>query len=236
MKTTERPVRRLGCTAACAAFLLLAGCATRAMPTPLPYRAGGPLAAETALLDRDDVRAAAPDGADPADRPARFPVLYATNRRPKGPADAPTGYTSRRGLTTWLGAAFVRFGGDADTAGDVVAGLARNGRPRLRVEDLESYGVSWRTIPLSDRRAFEVWDEDGPPVELRAPEERFLEELGRRLGEGGNVLVYVPGFNTPFEGRRCASRRSSRSIWARTPRRSRSRGPPARTPSATRSR
>ena len=207
----SRNTLRLACALAAALALGLApaGCAARSSPTPLPYRAGAPLDLSSpptqranGVTDRVADRVAGRVADQTDTRPAEVSVLYATNRRPKGN----NGYSAKRGITTRLGIAEVRFGNPNQTAGDVARQLAKNKRPKVTVTALREFGEHWRSIPLSDPRFLELPGAPGGERReiddhhpLAQPETLFIQELNRRVAGGRRILLYVPGFNTSFE-------------------------------------
>lgn len=166
--------------------LTAVGCSTRSSPTPLPFRAGAPL-----------------DLAQAASDPTRdVSVLYATTRRPAGS----NGYSQRRGVTTRLGVADVRFGKNGQSPQDIAEAFANNKRPGVKITDVREFGELWRSIPLSDPRFIELPDAPAgqrrtidPDHELAQPEAAFVDEVNRRVAGGRRILLYVPGFNTSFE-------------------------------------
>ncbi len=184
-------------TLSLAALLLLvvAGCSgPRVMPTPLPFRAGEPFDATTVLVPTADRM-----GENLETYPATADVLYATDRVPKRKGDATTGYTAKRGITTRLGIATVRFGPPGSTVSEVTEQLARNKRPSITVTELREIGEYWRTIPLSDPRFERYESTPAPDDPVRAAERTFIEALNARLTNARRVIIYVPGYNTKFE-------------------------------------
>ena len=161
--------------------LLLAGCAQRMNPTPLPFRAG------------PDESVAESITGDPV-----VTVLYATDRGAVERNDGETRYTDDRGLALRFGVATVSFGEKGDTASKVVRQMERNQRPTIRVEGVRDFGRHWLTLPISDEDYPRTLGAPGPDDPIRAAEQEFIDEVNSRLSGAKRVLVYVPGFNTTF--------------------------------------
>lgn len=176
----------------------VAGCTPRAMPTPLPFRDGGPV--DAAWLFNGASGLSVEDASERASaNGATVDVLFATNRVPIRNGDRVVNYGTGRNTLTNFGLATIRFGEEGSTADEVAALVSRNGRPMIEVVQLRELGAYWRTIPITDARYEQVLEDPGADHSIRDAERAFLEELRRRLPDSGRVLLYVPGFNTSFE-------------------------------------
>jgi hypothetical protein len=83
--------------------------------------------------------------------------------------------------------------------------LARNNSPTIRIANVSEIGEYWRTIPPSDPRFDQITTEPNVDDPIRAPEQTFISELNSRLAGSKRVLLYVPGYNTPFTHVACSS-------------------------------
>jgi len=157
-----------------AALWLLGGCspsAVRLMPTPTLLTAGDP-----------DLLVAEPD----ADRDTTIEILYATNRVPAGPPDAPA-YTRQRGDPLRFGVATLQVGDGTKTwesLQEMSTSVVEGERPEITLQSLREMAVL------------------EPGAQAPGPDaEAFFAQVDALLGRGRNrdILVYVHGANTNFE-------------------------------------
>jgi esterase/lipase superfamily enzyme len=168
--------------------LVLGGCGGwKMMPAPIAYRDG----------EVDPFERMAPE-----QRSTELDVLYATDRRRTISQTPAQWYGDRRGLSLALGRMVVRLGGRGDTWEDVERASLAGKRIPLRIVEGEEFGPLWTTIPISDAEGFEAATASTSGDDLvRAPARRFVDEVNDRLArsEWKEVVIYVPGFNTPFK-------------------------------------
>jgi len=157
-----------------AALWFLGGCspsAVRLMPTPTLFTAGDP-----ALLVTE------PD----ANRDTTIEILYATNRVPAGPADAPN-YTRQRADQLRFGVATLQVG-DGTKSWESLQAMSTSAVEGERPE-----------ITLRGMREMAVLDDsaESPGPDAAA----FFAQVDALLGRGHtrDILVYVHGANTNFE-------------------------------------
>lgn len=168
------PLSRFFFTLVLAVSWLLGACspsAVRLMPTPTVLTSGGP-----ALF------VAGPD----AGRDATIEILYATNRLPSGPPDAPA-YTRRRGDQLRFGVATLRVGDGTKTweaLHELSTREVEGERPKVTLQSMREMAV------LDD--AAESADPDSAA---------FFAYVDALLRQGGHrdILVYVHGANTNIE-------------------------------------
>ena len=154
-----------------AAMWLLSGCspsAVRLMPTPTLFTAGDP-----ALLVAE---------AD-ADRDTTIEILYATNRVPAGPADAPD-YTRQRADQLRFGVATLQVGDGTKTWGSLQqmsTSVVEGERPEITLRGMREMAV------LDDAA-----ESPGPDAEA------FFAQVDALVGRSGNrdLVIYVHGANT----------------------------------------
>lgn len=164
-----------------------AGCGGwKTMPAPVGYDAKGA-----------DPFAVMPE----ADRSTTIDVLYATDRSRTKYRTASKWYGERRGLALRLGTATVRIGSKGASWEKVSESSRKGYRPPMELEGLEEFGKLWTTIPSSDAEDYLAAAASTSASDpIRGAENRFVEEVNARLAksEWKEVVVYVPGFNTPF--------------------------------------
>ncbi|MHC5024047.1 MAG: alpha/beta hydrolase [Planctomycetota bacterium] len=168
------------------AILLLTGCQWRMMPTPVAYR------------DANEEVLSPPQDAPPD---TTIEILYATDRNSTESAIPTSAYGSRRGLSLRLGVATVRLGDPGLTWDELARQSLHDRRPPMRLIELDEIGKLWTTIPLSDDRYAEVEESTAPDDPIREASRRFAALIRERLDRSskGEIILYVPGFNTPFE-------------------------------------
>jgi esterase/lipase superfamily enzyme len=157
-----------------AASGLVSGCSpstVRLMPTPTLFTSGDP----GLFVGEAD-----------AGRDTTIEVLYATNRLPSGPPEAP-GYTRERGDQLHFGVATLRVGDPTKTwesLREMSTSVVEGERPEITLEGLRQVAV------LDDAAGM-----PGPDAEA------FFAYVDGLLARGGNrdILVYVHGANTNFE-------------------------------------
>ena len=163
---------RIACVLA--AVWLLGGCSSstvRLMPTPTLFTSGDP-----------GLFAGEPD----ADRDTTIEILYATNRLPAGPPEAPN-YTRERGEQLRFGVATLRVGDGTKTwesLQEMSTSAVEGERPEITLQHLREMAVLENTA-----------DAPGPDADA------FFAHVDALLGRGGNrdILIYVHGANTNFE-------------------------------------
>lgn len=157
-----------------AAVWLLGGCSSstvRLMPTPTLFTGGDPVQ----LMGEPD-----------AGRDATIQILYATNRLPAGPPEAPN-YSRERGEQLRFGVATLRVGDGTKTwesLQQMSTSAVEGERPEITLQ-------STREMAVLDEAA----EAPGPDVEA------FFAQVDELLGRGGyqDILIYVHGANTNFE-------------------------------------
>jgi esterase/lipase superfamily enzyme len=157
-----------------AAMWLLGGCspsAVRLMPTPTMFTSGAP-----GLFGA---------GAD-ADRDTTIQILYATNRLPEGPPDAPN-YSRNRGDQLRFGVATLQVGDGTKTWESLQAmstSVVEGERPKITLKATREMAV----LP------------DGAPAPGQDAE-AFFAYVDALVGRGSNrdLLIYVHGANSSFE-------------------------------------
>jgi esterase/lipase superfamily enzyme len=154
-----------------AALWFLGGCspsAVRLMPTPTLFTAGDPA-----------LPVAEPD----ADLDTTIEILYATNRVPAGPADAPD-YTRQRGEQLRLGVATVQVGDGTkswETLQQMSTSVVEGERPEITLRGMREMAV------LDDSAG-----SPGPDAEA------FFAKVDALVGRRGNrdLVIYLHGANT----------------------------------------
>jgi len=153
---------------------LLGGCSSsvvRLMPTPTLFTSGDP-----------GLFVAGPE----ADGDTTIEILYATNRVPAGPADAPD-YTRQRGDQLRFGVATLQVGDGTMTWESLqrMSTRAEEGeRPEITLQSV-------REMAVLDHAA----EAPGPDAEAFFA---YVDEWLRR-GSNRDILIYVHGANTNFE-------------------------------------
>ncbi len=129
------------------------------------------------------------------------PVFVASTRTLSGDSDPATFYTNDRSREVRLGRATVDIGAGMTWPELVKASRAERRRknPTIDVVAYEEYGALWSSVWPDTYRFDRDWD--APGVD-RAPAERFVEDVEEILASSRRrqVLVYVHGFYTRFEG------------------------------------
>jgi esterase/lipase superfamily enzyme len=162
------------------------GCQSKMMPTPVGFRDG--VVDPFARLAEDE-------------RTIDIEILYATDRNPTASSKPSSAYGDRRGLSLRLGVATVRLG-RPNTGWDQLAKESiDNGRPVMQLTAIDEIGKLWTTIPFSDERFIEVYESDSPSDPIREPAREFAALIDEQLARSSSqdIVLYVPGFNTPFE-------------------------------------
>lgn len=156
------------------AMWLLGGCSpspVRLMPTPTLFTVGDP-----GLLEPEPY----------ADRDTTIQILYATNRVPAGPPDAPA-YTHQRGDQLRFGVATLQVGDGTKTwelLQETSTSVVEGERPEITLQNLREMAVLEHGAQAP-----------GPDAEA------FFAQVDALLGRSHNrdILVYVHGANTNFE-------------------------------------
>ena len=157
-----------------AATWLLGGCSpstVRLMPTPTLFTGGDP----GLFMGEAD-----------ADRDTTLEILYATNRLPAGPPEAPN-YTRERGEQLRFGVATLRVGDGTKTwesLREMSTSAVEGERPEITLESMREMAVLEESV-------------EAPGPDAAA----FFAHVDELLGRGGyqDILVYVHGANTNFE-------------------------------------
>lgn len=168
------PLSRLLFTLVLAAAWLLGGCSSstvRLMPTPTLLTGGEPVL----LVGEPD------DGRD-----TTIQILYATNRLPAGPPEAPN-YTRERGEPLRFGVATLRVGDGTKTwesLREMSTSAVEGERPEITLQSMREMAVLEESAEVP-----------GPDAAA------FFAQVDGLVGRDGNrdILVYVHGANTNFE-------------------------------------
>jgi esterase/lipase superfamily enzyme len=167
-------------------LIAVGGCQARMMPTPVGF---GPGAIDPFLGLTDE------------ERTTEIEILYATDRNPTQSTKPSNAYGDRRGLSLRMGVATVRMGRPNAGWEQLADDSLSSRRPQVRLTAIEEIGKLWTTIPFSDEQFMEVFESESPEDPIRAPTRRFAALINERLARSTNqdIVLYVPGFNTPFE-------------------------------------
>jgi esterase/lipase superfamily enzyme len=134
-------------------------------------------------------------------RSASIDILFATDRGKRDTENPEYAYDAERHTALRLGVATVRIGPADASPVDVEAAARAGRRPSMRITAIDEFGPLWTTISSADSEAHRAAAlSTSPDDPIRAPTRRFVDEINARLADAdtNDVLVYIPGFNTPF--------------------------------------